>query len=678
MSGWRGRPTTAMVVRLTAALALLAGCTGAGDDAAPTTAGPTIAGPATTTTTTTTTVTASPGSEPVQPVPPVLGFDGIELGEGDGSAAAAAGVARLEGTPLDDDAVAAILDRLPPLDADAAAVTEFNWPAETITRPRGEQTDVPFPADGDVERPPATPETLEVLRVQPAGDVGLAPFLSITFNQAMVPVGTIDQLAAAEVPVTISPAVEGRWQWIGTSTLRFDAAGRDRLPMATGYTITVPAGTRSASGAELAEAVEVAFSTPPAEVQGLTGKGRKDLPLQPVLVATFDQDVDAEAVLARVSVTADGDARAMRLATADEITADDAAQTAVAEAVEGRFVAFTPVEPFTTAQEIAVTFAAGIPSAEGPAVSAAEHRFSMRTYAPLRVTRVRCGQPCRPGDGVEITFNNELDAETFDPEALGIEPAVSARTVEQYENVVCGPGRVAAEPHVPADDPRRRRRRVRPDARRARHREIEIGPARPMIRPFEDLVVTVDPSAEPARPRRHRRPRGAARHGVGGRSGRLGWTPCRRCTGCSHQVRARTSSSPTGRCCARRRSRSAATPTCPSRRRSTSPTSCPDGHGQVIVRIASVRQFDENDEDYWSNLPTVAWVQGTDLGVDVVADATSQHVWVTDLATGTPIDGVTVGDTTTGDTVTTDANGPRRARPARSVAQRRVRGDGDA
>ena len=346
-------------------------------------------------------------------------------------------MARIEGTPLDDDALAAILDRLPPLDADDATVTEFNWPAETITRPRGEQTDVPFPADGDDDRPPATPETLEVLRVQPAGDVGLAPFLSITFNQAMVPVGTVDQLAAADVPVTISPGVEGRWQWIGTSTLRFDAAGRDRLPMATGYTITVPAGTRSVSGAELAEAVEVAFSTPPAEVQGLTGKGRKDLPLQPVLVATFDQDVAAEAVLARVSVTADGDARAMRLATPDETAADDSAQAAVAGAVEGRFVAFTPVEPFAPAEEIGVTFAAGIPSEEGPTVSADEHRFSMRTYAPLRVTRVRCWEsPCRPGDGVEITFNNELDAGAFDPATIGIEPAVSGRTVEQYENVI--------------------------------------------------------------------------------------------------------------------------------------------------------------------------------------------------------------------------------------------------
>ena len=340
-----------------------------------------------------------------------------------------------------------------------------------------------------------------MLRIQPTGDVGLAPFLSITFNQAMVPVGTVDQLAAADVPVTITPAVEGRWQWIGTSTLRFDAAGRDRLPMATDYTITVPAGTRSVSGAELVEAVDVVFSTPPAEVQGLAGSRRKDLPLQPVLVATFDQDVDGEAVLARVTVTADGEARAMRPATPDEIAADELAQATVAGAVEGRVVAFTPDEPFSTAQEIRVTFAAGIPSEEGPAVSAEDHRFSMRTYAPLSVTRVRCWEPpCRPGNGVEITFNNELDAGGFDPEAIGIEPAVNARTVEQYGNVISVQGAWLPNSTYRLTVPAGVTDVYGQVLDAADNRQIEIGPARPMIRPFEDLVVTVDPSAEPAVP----------------------------------------------------------------------------------------------------------------------------------------------------------------------------------
>ncbi|MFT3855136.1 MAG: hypothetical protein QM733_20740 [Ilumatobacteraceae bacterium] len=44
----------------------------------------------------------------------------------------------------------------------------------------------------------------------------------------MVPVATIGQLTAADVPARITPDVAGTWRWIGTSTLRFDAATRPR------------------------------------------------------------------------------------------------------------------------------------------------------------------------------------------------------------------------------------------------------------------------------------------------------------------------------------------------------------------------------------------------------------------------------------------------------------------
>ena len=78
-----------------------------------------------------------------------------------------------------------------------------------------------------------------------------------------------------DVPVTISPDVPGHWQWIGTRTLRFDADSLviDRLPMATAFTVTVPAGTTSATGGELAEAVSWSFTTPPPTVQSFTPQG---------------------------------------------------------------------------------------------------------------------------------------------------------------------------------------------------------------------------------------------------------------------------------------------------------------------------------------------------------------------------------------------------------------------
>lgn len=51
---------------------------------------------------------------------------------------------------------------------------------------------------------------LEVLRFQPAGEVEVAPFVSVTFNQPMVPLATLDQLASEDVSVVITPAIEGR------------------------------------------------------------------------------------------------------------------------------------------------------------------------------------------------------------------------------------------------------------------------------------------------------------------------------------------------------------------------------------------------------------------------------------------------------------------------------------
>jgi hypothetical protein len=97
--------------------------------------------------------------------------------------------------------------------------------------------------------PPAVPTgPLTVLRRQPEGAVPLAPHLSVTFDRPMVALTAADA-AAGTVPVTLSPAPEGAWRWLGTKTLLFQPAGR--FPMATRYTAEVPAGTRAADGSAL-------------------------------------------------------------------------------------------------------------------------------------------------------------------------------------------------------------------------------------------------------------------------------------------------------------------------------------------------------------------------------------------------------------------------------------------
>ena len=105
---------------------------------------------------------------------------------------------------------------------------------------------------------------LEVLRYSPEGEIPIAPFVNITFNQPMVPLATIADLAAMDVPVQISPTLPGTWRWLGTKTLNFqyDSELIDRLPMATEYEVLIPAGIKSAVGGVLAESVSFTFNTP--------------------------------------------------------------------------------------------------------------------------------------------------------------------------------------------------------------------------------------------------------------------------------------------------------------------------------------------------------------------------------------------------------------------------------
>ena len=68
---------------------------------------------------------------------------------------------------------------------------------------------------------------------------------------------------AQGVPVKLSPQPKGKWRWIGSKTILFDP--EVRFPEATEYTVEIPAGTKSASGAVLEEAGHVHVRDPAAD-----------------------------------------------------------------------------------------------------------------------------------------------------------------------------------------------------------------------------------------------------------------------------------------------------------------------------------------------------------------------------------------------------------------------------
>jgi uncharacterized protein YfaS (alpha-2-macroglobulin family) len=78
-----------------------------------------------------------------------------------------------------------------------------------------------------------------------------------------------------------------------------------------------------------------------------------------------------------------------------------------------------------------------MPSAEGPRTTQSVQSFVFQTYGPFLVTSHRCGwggNECPPFTPWEITFSNPIDAATFDPALVTIEPALSAVEFDIYGN----------------------------------------------------------------------------------------------------------------------------------------------------------------------------------------------------------------------------------------------------
>ena len=231
----------------------------------------------------------------------------IEISQGAEQPPAQEHVARATAEPLTAAQMQAVLDRLQPLPASPGDAQAFAFPSAPLPPPRPGQTiNIPFPPPTTAPPPVVAASAVEVLRFAPEGDVPLAPNLSVTFNQPMVALTGLADLAAQDVPVKLSPQPAGKWRWIGTKTLAFEpqateATGTARFPMATKYTAEIPAGTTSASGGKLTKTVAWTFTTPPPQVQASYPNDGPH-PLEPLMFVAFDQGIDPAAVLKKVEV----------------------------------------------------------------------------------------------------------------------------------------------------------------------------------------------------------------------------------------------------------------------------------------------------------------------------------------------------------------------------------------
>ncbi|MCB0017772.1 MAG: Ig-like domain-containing protein, partial [Anaerolineales bacterium] len=360
----------------------------------------------------------------------------LTLSAGQAEPKTAARIALAEGTPLSEAEIEAILARLPELLPEDGDVVEFSLPTETLPPPQtGDRVDVPFPPP---DAPPAVVEVptgpLEVLRFSPEGPIPLAPFLSVTFNQPMVPLATVEMLSATEVPVNLTPALPGVWRWLGTQTLTFEYEGDEDFPKATEFVAEIPAGTLSAAGNALAETVTWTFTTPPPQVTRFYPSNGPQK-LDPLFFVAFNQQIDPAAVLATINMTN----TSLRLATADEIAEDETVALMAESTRAGTWLAFRPTERLEPDTTYDITIGPGTPSAEGPLLTEEPYNNSIYTYGPLEIVRADCAYysgECPPLTPLQIVFSNPLDTAVFTDTMIGIDPDLPGAIVEVFGNTI--------------------------------------------------------------------------------------------------------------------------------------------------------------------------------------------------------------------------------------------------
>ncbi len=568
----------------------------------------------------------------------------IRLSEGQPQPQQVEALPLAQGEPLSPEEIDAILGRLPELPVEAQDQADFRLAQEPIPPPRPGQT-IPesFPPPPEALTPePAPSGPLEVLRYAPQGEIDAAPFIAVTFNQPMAPLDTLEALSAQGVPVQIEPALPGTWRWVGTRTLNFLYASDsiDRLPKATDYRVTIPAGTRSQTGGVLAETVTWTFSTPPVKVltEHPTGEAQ---PLQPLIFIAFDQRIEPANVLEVVQVQANGSPVGVQLASAEQVQADKQVSILAEQAGEGRWMALSVLQPLPTDAQVTVIVGPGTPSAEGPRRSESAHSFSFRTYAPLRIEEHGCEwytTDCQPLTPFFIRFNNPIDAAAYKEEMLRIEPQAPGVMVDIIDATIRIRGATSAQTTYTVLVSKDLQDIFGQTLGKDQTLTFKVGPAEPTLIGPEKMFLTLDPAA--AKPAFTVHVINYNQLEVQVNAVQPADWPAFKSYLEQYQQGIAGASLPGRR--VRDETMRLETPSDQLSEVSIDLSRHMDGSsGQFIVMVRPPRGLLQRQEEIrWRTVH--AWVQITPLGLDAFVDSSQMVVWATSLKDGAPLEGVSV------------------------------------
>lgn len=543
-----------------------------------------------------------------------------------------------ETQPISDEAAANLLKRLPPIKVEGEDEKEFALRDRSLPAPRtGETIQGAFPPAGMGTGPEqVSTGPLEVLRFSPEGEVAIAPVLSVTFSQPMVAVTSVTDLAAGAVPVKLTPQPPGRWRWVGTKTLLFEP--EKRFPMATTYKVEIPAGTKSATGGALAAAKSWTFSTPPLQIKSKYPENGPHT-RNPLFFIEFDQRINQQNLLKFIQVADATRSFPLRLATPQEIEADQTVRQMKSAAIEGNWIAFRIDAPADTkllagGTSHTVTVRRGAPSAEGERVTNAVQTYSFRTYDALRLTAHRCGyEPrCEPGSPWTLEFNNPIDQQAFDPAQIKIDPAVPGVKIMNYGQVINIQGATRARTLYKVTIDAGLKDVFGQTLGTARTVQFNVGDASPNLAGSGEGLLVLDPYAEPRYSifsMNHKQLK-VSLYAVGIEQ----WPQFSDFMQRAYQYDRQNSAMPAmGRLVSSRVINVSSKPDGLDETAIDLKPALNNGLGHVIVSVEAVQP----PVNQWERRSVHTWVQATNIGLDAFTDQTQLLGWATNLRDGKPM-----------------------------------------
>jgi len=286
----------------------------------------------------------------------------------------------------------------------------------------------PFPSKMKAVPPPKVAVApLKVVRHSPDKEIDMVERITVSFSQPMVPLAALPEIDATSPPFTVEPMPEGRFLWLGTDTVAFEA--KKRLPYATTYRVSVPAGIKSALGQALAEPLSWSFETPRPTVTSFSPYNQQTgLPLEFDIHVYFNTLVDPTVILKWIEMT-DDKGRKIKLAPKLPMPAKEGAPPPPLTGHAAFSFEKGKLRPGT---KYKVRVKDGLLSAEGPLWSTQGQEFTFSTYDPLKITQISCywgEDECYPGQPINVQFNNPLAEQDLEkliritpkPEGLKVE-----------------------------------------------------------------------------------------------------------------------------------------------------------------------------------------------------------------------------------------------------------------